>query len=191
MLYSGRNGDLLFSLTISESLNLSKTSETVFVWKRRLYYPFPINTHFEWPIRPPRWPRPPRPPNPHQHWTSPTRISSVTKRTFSTLRDVEQFHDVEFANESSSKIFRPWTWKPQRISSWIRNRRRQIWNWRGLNPFFSLFSFKKASLWFISIFKQLYRNQWLDNKLIFVSSANKIGSKIVKIIGQNMIINAI
>ena len=57
------------------------------------------------------------PPNPHQHWTSPTRISSATKRTFSTLRDVEQFHDVEFANESSSKIFRPWTWKPQRISS--------------------------------------------------------------------------
>ena len=62
-------------------------------------------------------PTPKEPTNPHQHWTSPTRISSVTKRTFSTLRDVEQFHDVEFANESSSKIFRPWTWKPQRISS--------------------------------------------------------------------------
>ena len=50
------------------------------------------------------------PTQPHHPW-APTRAA---KRPFSALRDVEQFHDVEFANES--KIFRPWIGKPQRIS---------------------------------------------------------------------------
>ena len=50
------------------------------------------------------------PTQPHHPW-APTRAA---KRPFSALRDVEQFHDVEFANES--KIFRPWIRKPQRIS---------------------------------------------------------------------------
>ena len=48
------------------------------------------------------------------HQRHPTQFSSSAKRPFSALRDVEQFHDVEFANET--KIFRPWIGKPQSIS---------------------------------------------------------------------------
>ena len=128
------------------------------------------------------------PPNPHQHWTSPTRISSVTKRTFSTLRDVEQFHDVEFANESSSKIFRPWTWKPQRISSWIRNRRRQIWNWRGLNPIFLhffLYQALKKHRFGLFLFSNscIEINDWIIN--LFLSLVQiKSGAKLLKSSGK-------
>ena len=41
-----------------------------------------------------------------RHPTTP--FSSSAKRPFSALRDVKQFHDVQFADEPTKKIFRPW-----------------------------------------------------------------------------------
>ena len=42
------------------------------------------------------------------HPRRPTPFSSSAKRPFSALRDVKQFHDVQFADEPTKKIFRPW-----------------------------------------------------------------------------------
>ena len=42
------------------------------------------------------------------HPRHPTPFSSSAKRPFSALRDVKQFHDVQFADEPTKKIFRPW-----------------------------------------------------------------------------------
>ena len=42
------------------------------------------------------------------HHRHPTPFSSSAKRPFSALRDVKQFHDVQFADEPTKKIFRPW-----------------------------------------------------------------------------------